>query len=117
MQAIPRRVEFRSGKVAVSWLGHNALWFGAIGAAFFLGAGWQNGQATREAITSVQTQYQGKLDFHRQNEAVIAKTAKAALDACQHNLSAALNNDASRQEIKGCPPVPPVVKAVVPATK
>ena len=56
MQAIPRRVEFRSGKVAVSWLGHNALWFGAIGAAFFLGAGWQNGQATREAITSVQTQ-------------------------------------------------------------
>lgn len=117
MQAIPNRAESEVGMI-VAWFSHNAVWFGAIVLAFFLGAGWQNGQATKTAVTSVQTTYQGKLDYHVQNEKVIAKAAKSAITACEHNLGAALSNDAAPEALRGCPPVTPVVKAITaPATK
>lgn len=117
MQAIPSRVESEVGTI-MGWLSHNAIWIGAIILAFFLGAGWQNGQATKTAVSSVQTQYQGKLAYHVENEKAIAKTAKSAIVACNHNLGAALNSDAATQDLKGCPPVTPVVKAITaPATK
>lgn len=123
MQAIPSRVESGGWIVAtLGWFLHcpdmpRYLMFGLIGGAFFLGMGVNNGSATKEAVTSVQTQYQGKLAYHVQNEKVIAKTAKTAVDACNHNLDAAIANNADT--INNCPPVPPVVKAIIakPATK
>lgn len=117
MQAIPSRVESEAGTI-VGWLSHNAIWLGAVLLAFFLGMAVNNGDATKGAVTSVQTQYQGKLDYHVQNEKVIAKTAKSAINACEHNLGAALSNDAAPEALRGCPPTPPVVKAITtPATK
>lgn len=121
MQAIPSRVE--SGgwiMTTLGWFIHcpsmpRYLMFGLILGAFFLGAGWKNGEATKTAVTSVQSQYQGKLAFHVQNEKVIAKAAKSAITACEHNLGAALSNAANVDDLRGCPPVTPAITA--PATK
>lgn len=123
MQAIPTRVEPDGWIIStLGWFSHcpdmpRYLMFGLILGAFSLGAAWQNGSATKDAVSSVQTQYQGKLAYHVQNEKVIAKTAKTAVDACNHNLDAALANYAN--VVKNCPTVPPVVKAIIakPATK
>lgn len=124
MQAIPSRVESGGWIMStLNWFTHcpdmpRYLMFGLLLGAFFMGAAWQNGSATKTAVTSVQTQYQGKLAYHVQNEKVIAKTAKTALDACQKNLNAAIANDAAGRDLKGCPPTPPAVKAITaPATK
>lgn len=116
MQAIPNRVESGFGAIA-AWFAHTPympryLMFGLILFAFFMGAAWQNGSATKEAVTSVQSQYQGKLEYHVQNEKVVAKAVAKALDACEHNLNAALNNDAG--DVRGCPQPPPQIKAMVP---
>ena len=114
MQAVPNRVEY--GLAAVGqWFAHTQsipryLMFGMLLAAFFIGQGVNNGEATKHAVTSVQTQYQGKLAYHLKNEKVVAKAATKAADACEHNLNAALNHDAG--DVKGCPTVPPVVKAI-----
>lgn len=111
MQAILSRAEPSAGPI--KWLYHNLGWFAVIGLAFFAGMAVNNGDATKGAVTSVQAQYQGKLAYHVQNEKVIAKTAKTEHDACQRNLNAAMNNATQDEEVKGCPPVPPVVKAIV----
>ena len=110
MQAILSPADPNAG--VWNWLYHHLGWFAVIGLAFFGGMAVNNGDATKGAVTSVQTQYQGKLDYHRQQEKVIAKTAATALSACQHNLDAALNNAAASEQVKGCPPTPPVVKAI-----
>lgn len=125
MQAIPNRLD-HSGWVAgtINWFGNHPdmpryLVFGLIVGAFFVGEGVNNGSATKQAVTSVQTQYQGKLNYHIQNEKVIAKTVEKTVDACNRNLGAALMNSAAPQDLKNCPQVPPVVKAIAaqPATK
>lgn len=122
MQAIPSRVESGLFMGVAHWFGHSPnmpryLMFGLIGGAFFLGMGVNNGDATKQAVTSVQAQYQEKLDYHRNVEKVIAKAATKAADACNHNLDAAIANDANA--IKNCPQVPAVAKAIAsqPATK
>lgn len=108
MQAILSRAEPSAG--VWNWLYHHLGWFAVIGLAFFGGMAVNNGDATRGAVTSVQSQYQGKLAYHVQNEKVIAKTAKTAITACEHNLTAALNSDAG--DVRGCPQTPPAVKAI-----
>lgn len=107
MQVMPSRVAFKAG---ASRLYHNIGIFGLILGAFFAGAAWQNGKATNQVVHNVQSQYQGKLDYHLKNEKLVAKSAKSAEDACQHNLDAAIANDADA--IRNCPPLPPVVKAI-----
>lgn len=115
MQAIPSPVEAWHwkdySKRAGGWVYHNLIWFAAIGLAFYVGQGVNNGEATKTAVTSVQKTYQGKVEYHVQHEKVLAKTAKTAIVACERNLGAALSNAASVQEVNGCPPpnvVPPV---------
>jgi hypothetical protein len=103
MQAIPSRVEFAGWG---AWAYHHIWIAGVVIVAFFLGAAWNNHDATKEAVTSVQGQYQGKVEYHIQHEKAVVSAATKALDACQRNLSAALNNDAPVQDLKGCPPVP-----------
>ena len=117
MQAIPNRVESGWLMGVAHWFGRSTNMpryqiYGMILLGTMLGAAAMNGSATKEAVTSVQTQYQGKLEYHRENEKLIAKTAATALDACRHNLDAALNNEADSHHIKGCPPTPPLVKVI-----
>lgn len=110
MQAILSSAEPNAG--VWSWFYHHIVWFFVIGLAFFGGMAVNNGDATKGAVTSVQSQYQGKLAYHVENEKVIAKTAKSAIVACNRNLGVALNNAADPSDLKGCPPVTPVVKAI-----
>jgi len=110
MQAILSQAEPSAGMW--KWLYHHLGWFAGMALCFFLGMAVNNGDATKGAVTSVQTQYQGKLAYHIQNEKVIAKTADKALSACQHNLTAALSNAAPSEQVNGCPSAPPIVKAI-----
>lgn len=105
MEAIQSRVESGPWNAGVKWVGHNAPWLGAIVLAFFLGAGWMNGRATDTAVHSVQTTYQGKLQYHVQHEKVLAKTAQTATIACERNLHAALEAQVD-QDLNGCPKAP-----------
>ena len=111
MQVIPNREALRSH--ASSFYHNIAIITAILGVLvldFFAGAAWQNGKATVQVVKSVQTQYQGKLQYHQKVEKVIAKAAKDADDACNHNLDAAIANDASI--IRNCPPLPPPAKAL-----
>lgn len=110
MQATQSRVEFGLWNASVRWVGHNAVWLGAVVLAFSLGAAWQNGSATTAAVHSVQTAYQGKVQYHVEHEKAlekVAKTAGAEAAACEKNLSAALNSSVAPEDLKGCPPVSP----------
>jgi hypothetical protein len=111
MEAIQSRVESGPWNAGVKWVGHNAAWLGAVVVAFCLGAAWQNGSATTAAVSSVQSQYGGKLAYHVAHEKVlekVAKTAAVAATACEKNLHAALDSAADPQQVRGCPTIPPV---------
>lgn len=102
MEAIQRQVESGLLKFG-SWFYHNLAWFGGMVLCFFIGMGVNNGDATKEAVTSVQSAYQGKVEYHVQHEIALAKVAKTAVVACEHNADVARDNEASPPEIKGCP--------------
>lgn len=105
MQAVQQRVESQGLLGAAGkWFYHNLGWFGAIGLAFWIGMGVNNGEATQGAVASVQSAYQGKVQYHVQHELALAKTAKGAVVACQHNRNVALDNDGTH--VAACPPVP-----------
>lgn len=111
MQAIPSQVETTGGRSAiVVWLSHNAVWMGAVVLAFFVGMGVNNGEATKDAVSSVQTTYQGKVDYHVAHEKALVKTTKTAINACNHNLDVAADAAAAPQDLKACPPVAVVAK-------
>ena len=107
MQVIQSQAEMRNVlNGAFHWFSHNAVWIGGIVLAFFLGMAVNNGDATRSAIASVQTTYQGKLVYHLQHEKVLAKTVEKAMVACKHNAYVAIDNAAPSKEINRCPPAP-----------
>ena len=111
MEAIQRQADPQGSLHAgFSWFYHNIAWFGGMALCFCLGMGVNNGSATHEAVSSVQTTYQGKLGYHIQHEAALASVAKKAVVACQHNAVVSLDNGAPSQEVRACPPPSAVVK-------
>lgn len=111
MQAIPSQVETTgTWSAIVGWVGHNAVLLALIPFAFLLGMGVNNGEATKTAVASVQTTYQGKVDYHVQHEKALVKTTKTAISACNHNLDVAADNAAAPQDLKPCPPTVVVAK-------
>ncbi len=106
MEAIQRQADTNgSWRAGFSWFYQHLAWFGGMTLCFCLGMGVNNGAATKEAVSSVQTTYQGKVEYHVQHEKVLASVAKTAVVACEHNAVVSLDNGAPLPEVKACPPV------------
>lgn len=111
MEAIQRQADPGGiWSAGFSWFYQHLAWFGGMALCFCLGMGVNNGSATKEAVSSVQTVYQGKVEYHVAHEAALASVAKKAVVACQHNAVVSLDNGAAAPDVRACPPVAAVVK-------